>query len=283
MKSGIYKDVTNQEYHADKALSSSKVKKLLTGTAASFKYHLDNPESIESDALLRGSVLHAMLLEPLKFMDYFVFETSELKDKTKLAKNGGSKEDWDNLKKYAEHGKIPLVKYDMYKDCTGMRNSVQAHPWWKNIADHAVNEISLFSEIEGIPVKARYDSLLDEKHIIDLKTSKNVLNTASIQRSIVDYGYHLSAAMYIEVGKSLGLEVDGFTWAFVEINAPYSCRFVEASAKMLDVGRDEFYKCLRKIKQCQESNNWPGYTLKIDKIDLPNWYASKEILFESEL
>lgn len=283
MKSGIYKDVTNQEYHADPAISSTPLKVMKDGTPESFKYHLDNRQSIESDALLRGSVLHAMLLEPRKYMDYFVFESHELKDKTKLTKNGGSKEDWDNLKRVAEHANLPLVKFDMYKDCTGMRNSVQAHPWWKNIAEHAVNEISLFSEIEGIPVKARYDSLLDEKHIIDLKTSKNVLNTASIQRSIVDYGYHLSAAMYIEVGRSLGLEVDGFTWAFVEINAPYSCRFVEASAKMLDVGRDEFYKCLRKIKQCQESNNWPGYTLKIDKIDLPNWYASKEILFESEL
>lgn len=283
MKTGIYKSVTNEQYHADPAISSTKLKKLKDGTAQSFKYHLDNPEHVESDALLRGSLLHAMLLEPEQYMDYFIIESRELKDKTKLAKNGGNKEDWDKLKKWAENEAKPLVKHDIYRDCVGMRNSVLAHPFWINIANHGANERSLFAEIDGVLVKARYDSLLEVSKIIDLKTSRNTLTTAGIQRTIADLGYHFSAAMYIEVGKALGLDITSFVWVFVETSAPYSCRFVEASDKMLEIGKEEFYKCLAKFKECQESGIWAGHPLTIDKIDLPNWYANKEYLFESEL
>lgn len=279
---GIYEDISNADYHADKAISSTSLKKLLNATPAHFKYALDNRETSDSDALLRGSVLHAMLLEPDTLSASFVFESHVIPDKTKLAKNGGGKETWDALKEKAQIRGLPLVKYDIYQDCIAMRDSVLAHPHWPNVKSHAKKEISLFAEINGVRVKARYDAMLANMMIIDLKTSRNILTTGKIQSTIAELGYHFSAAMYTEVGKACGLPIDRFVWIFIESFAPYSARFVEASEQMMEVGKSEFYKCLEKYKTCMQSSVWDAYSNDIDIVHLPNWYANKETLFEIE-
>lgn len=275
---GIIEGLSNDAYHADKAISSTGLKKLLTGTPAHLRAYLYNDAKIESEALLRGSVLHSMLLEPDTLNDNYIFERNYLVNKTRLSKNGGTKEHWDSLKEVAEVTGKPLVKYEIYAACKAMRDKVQAHDFWPNIGRDAKKEISLFTEIEGVPVKARYDAILSDA-VIDLKTSRDILTSANIQKTIVKLGYHFSAAMYLAIGRKLGIKVDRFVWIFVENQEPYGCRYVEASQEMLEIGEQEFLKCLKKYKTCLENDDWEAYPKTIDVIDLPNWYANKEFLF----
>jgi exodeoxyribonuclease VIII len=281
--SGIVEGLSNELYNVSKAMRSTVLKKLHDATPGHMRHSLDNPSSETSEALLRGQVLHCMVLEPHNLQKQFVLERTELRDKTKLNKNGGSKEDWDQLKSMAEVLGIPLVKHDMYLQVKGMANSISKHQHWQLFNAIGRKELSLFAEIEGVPCKARYDVMASEEgqtFICDLKTSKETLTNQNVQKIIVQYGYHFSAAMYVEIGKALGLQIDEFSWMFVENKAPFGCRMVKASPEMMEIGREEFYKCLRKFKECRDKNEWPMYPLTLDTIDLPGWYANKQFLFE---
>jgi len=275
LKTGIYKSVTNEQYHADPAISSTKLKKLANSTAYHFKYALENPQTMEGDSILLGSLVHTLVGEPKKLTDQYIIESQPLSDKTKLEKNGGSKGEWDAMKKQSQDQGLPLVKHEIYRNGIAMRNSVFAHPLWQVMADRQKAEISLFAEIEGIPVKARYDLLIGDT-IIDLKSTRESLDNENLSRVIAKLGYHFSAAMYIEVGKALSLPMKKFRWIFVENTAPFACRFVEASEEMLETGKQEFYACLEVYKSCKNSNNWPGYTQNIEQLSLPVWYKNKE-------
>jgi len=219
-----------------------------------------------------------MLLEPGTLNDTYVFERHYLPNKTRLAKNGGSKEHWESLKEIAELTGKPLVKWDLYHAAKTMREQVSLNPYWRDIEENSSKEISLFAEIEGVPVKARYDALLSNL-VIDLKTSKDILTTSNIQKTIIKLGYHFSAAMYLEIGKACGLDVDGFVWIFVENQAPHGCRYVQADNDMIEFGRQEFYACLDKYKECIKADKWPGYSTEIDVISMPEWYKNREYLF----
>lgn len=272
---GVYRNLPSRVYDDDPGVRSSILKKLKSGTPAHLWYAMQNPDQDTAEALLRGQVLHAMLLEPERENDYFVFETFPLGSKTTLAKNGGSKELWDAMKKEALERGVPLVPYSIYSQCIAMRDNVQAHELWMNIGKHAEKELSIFTEINGVRIKVRLDAYLNGM-IADLKTTRHRLTKGNMEKIIVDENYHVSAAMYMEAAKAIGLEAESFVWVFVESNAPNFCRFGQATPEMLETGRIEFYKLLEKYKTCSESGTWEAYPLDIEMLDLPAWYAKRE-------
>lgn len=277
---GIHENVSMERYNEIHALRSTLLKELLDGTPAHLKDALDNPEEKDSNALLQGRVLHAMLLEPGKLHDYFVFEDLKLGDKTKLIMNGGSKETWDLMKKDASLRGLPLVPYAIYSRCLGMSRKVKAHPFWSNLDKNGHKELTLIAVINNVRVKARLDVLLGNVLIADLKTCRFRLNKRRIQAAITEFGYHLSAAMYLEIAKALGLPAKRFVWIFIESKSPHLVRYFEASTKMLETGQKEFYELLDKVKACEATDTWEAYPEIVETIDMPDWYDHREILFQ---
>lgn len=282
--SGVVPNLSAKDYHAHPADSSSILKHYLKfPTPAHARDAIENPKE-QGDALLRGNVTHTLTLEPHRIDLDYVIEREKLHDKTRLVKNGGSKEIWDDMKKRADEQLLPIVDHKMWRDANGMADSIKAHDEWKKLANSKRTqfELSVFSQIKGRPVKARYDAT-KSGIVFDIKTCRFPLTDAKIMQVIASEKYHLSAAMYLEVGQSIGLEVDTFVWVFVESFRPYLCRFFEATEKMLDVGRDEFYYALEKHGQCKKAKSWPGYSTAITKIDLPDWYESRDAYMYEEM
>jgi len=274
-KIGTVPNLPAKDYHAHPATGSSTLKNYLKfPTAAHARDAIENPKEA-GDAALRGTVTHTLLLEPHRLDLDYVIEREKLHDKTRLIKNGGSKEDWDAMKKRADELLLPIVDHKTWREANGMADSVKAHKQWKKLGKGAEFELSVFGQINGHPVKARYDAVKNGV-ILDVKTCRFPLTDAKIMQVIASEKYHLSAAMYLEVGKSIGLDVDTFNWVFVESFRPYLCRFFEAKPKMLEVGLEEFYYALEKHGQCKKDKKWPGYTEEITEIDLPDWYESRE-------
>lgn len=273
--SGIARGLPASEYHAHPATSSTPLKNYLKyPTAAHARNAIENPKEL-GDALLRGNVTHTLLLEPHRIDLDYVIERDKLHDKTRLIKNGGSKEDWDAMKKRADEQLLPIVDHKMWQEANGMAESIKAHKEWKKLSKGTEFELSVFAQINGQPVKARYDAMKNGV-ILDVKTCRFPLTDAKIMQVIASEKYHLSAAMYLEVGKAVGLDVDTFVWVFVESFKPYLCRFFKATEKMLEVGRDEFYYAIDRHAECRKNKVWPGYTTEITEIDLPDWYESRE-------
>lgn len=275
----IIPELRADAYFDHPAISSSKLKKYKLPTPAHAKWAMDN-EKLDSDAILKGQVLHAMLLEPDRLDSYFVIEKEKLFDKQKLMRNGGSKELWDTMKAEAEERLVPLVSHAIYVDALGMRDSVENAAFWRHVSKYGLKEVSLFSEIDGVPVKSRLDVVYGSA-VLDLKTCGKFVTDQRIESVIENLSYHLSAAMYLEVANSLGLQVDRFVWVFIESFAPYLCRFVEASPEMLKTGRQEFLACLEKHKVCTRTGLWPGYgSDEIPMVNLSSRYKSTLILNE---
>lgn len=276
---GIHEGIPFSDYNAFDAVRSSQLKKLLDGPPADLKWSIDNPDDETSDALLEGEVLHSILLEPDTLDSRFIFETEQLKDKNKLSKNGGSKEAWDALKAEAEEKQLRLVSYDIYSRTRAMADQIRKHPYWNNLQDFAQKELTLVAEINGVLCKVRLDALLYGKTlggvVFDLKTTREKLTLRNIESVISDYSYHLSAAMYIEVGKALGLDLRGFNWIWFEKSPPYNVRITSASPSMLERGREEFYRTLEVFKTCCQTGVWSSYPEEIEEVGLPAWYQNR--------
>lgn len=275
----IIRDLPNKLYHEHPAVSSTTLKKFMPpNTPAHAKHAIDNPKKA-TEALIRGQVLHCLLLEEHRLDIDFVIEKEKLWDKTKLVKNGGSKEKWELLKAEADQRLVSLVPNKLWVEAQAMRDSIEAHPYWQNVKKFGQKELTIIGQLKGEPVRVRYDAQYGSI-VLDVKSSRFPLTDARIQAVIAEELYHLSAAMYLEVGQSVGMGVDRFVWIFVQNVAPYCCRFIEATEKMLEVGRDEFYKCLSIYTECKNAGEYPGYPVEteIKKVDLPDWYAKREFM-----
>ena len=272
----IIRNLPADAYWDHPAVSSTTLKKYRLPTRAHTKHQIDNPKT-DTEALIRGQVTHCLVLESHRLDLDFVIEKEKLWDKTKLAKNGGSKEAWDLLKKEAEERLVPLVPNDVWVQAQGMANSVKSSEFWQHVALHGDKELSIFSEINGVPVKSRLDAKFMTA-VLDIKSCRHHITDKRIKSVIAELGYHISAAMYLEVAKSAGLEVDRFIWVFVESFEPYLCRFIEATPKMLEIGTSEFYSCLEKHETCMNSDIWPGYANQILALDLPDWYKMQDYI-----
>lgn len=283
---GIYRNVPYQTYNAHPGMRSTLLKVLLDGTPADLKHAMDNPLDKETPALIRGELLHAMLLEPLTVHDRFVMVAEPLKDK----RSGADKKAWETYKAMAKEQDKQLIDYPMVQQCNGMADAVRKHPRWKNIADFADKELTLIAKLQDVLCKVRLDAALLPRStgggIFDIKTMEKPPTTRNITKAIVDYSYHLSTAMYVEVAKAAGLRIGdpeigwtGFSWIWIQSKPPYHVRITDASQALLETGTIEFYDLLKSVKTSMDSGVWPGYGDRIDQTDLPSWYFNREYYF----
>ncbi len=103
-------------------------------------------------------------------------------------------------------------------------------------------------EIEAVGLRIGYDL-----KTVSMGNVKQSALRARLHREIIERDYHLSAGMYCDVAA-----LDQFFWIFVNKDEHYHwIAIVEASADLLELGRLEYRKTLRDIKQAQDSGVWP--------------------------
>lgn len=266
----ICENLDFSDYWSDPAVSSSTLKKfLIHPTPAHVKYAIENPKD-DNDALLCGRVLHSILLEPHTLDTLYVIEREKLRHKTKLEKNGGTKEAWDKLKAESDSRIVPLVSHELWATAKGMADNIESMDIWTPLSKYGKKELSIFAKIRNQAVKARLD-LIFGSHIFDIKSTRHTLTDDKISKIILDERYHLSAAMYMDVANAAGIEASRFSWIFVENFPPYLCRIIEAPAEMIAAGRNELQYCLRKWKAASDGY-WPGYDHDASYATMPAWY-----------
>ncbi|AIN20342.1 hypothetical protein CH54_1431 [Yersinia rochesterensis] len=165
----------------------------------------------------------------------------------------------------AETNKSPIT-LKQYELAKSIQQAVFNHPaagGLVNNPNRAV-EVSYYGmdEDTGIDIRVRPDQEIDFNGIrvcFDLKTIqygriKQEALRSKLHRTIIDFDYHVSAAMYCDVG-----DFDQFFWIFVNKDEGYHwVAIVEASPDELELGRLEYKKALRDIQKAQETDNWPA-------------------------
>jgi len=263
MKPGIYPGITNRDYHADPALGSTSLKTLATKTPAHYQHDKSHPKS--SAAFTLGTAAHSLILED----DTSGFHVVEADNwLTKAAKEAKAEA--------LAAGKQPLL-YKEAAQVFAMCDAVMNHPVAGKLFTAHKAEQSVFWDEDGLMLKCRPDAWNPDL-LVDLKTTVSA-DPNEFGKVAHSFGYHQSAAHYIDGVKAATGEELPFHFVLVEKADPYLVSVVELDWEAVNIGRGLNERAKRIYRECVESNTWPGYPAS-EPVSLPMYaiYKSEDLL-----
>lgn len=306
--------LSNEGYHNSEPyrqyLSSSQLKKLLISPKA-FKHSLDNPEETKSDALRFGSLFHDCMgalaeggsLEHI--IDTIVVFEPPINAKTGQPYGTTTKAYKEAYEAFTTSLNGTLVSTAEERDMANamlqslLFGSGSTSEQVRKLLRWGKPEVSHFVEYEGCKFKWRPD-LETKRKIVDWKTvSTDDLSEESINRIILKYGYHISAAFYQFFEHERTGVWKQFILVLVSKVAPYDCVMVDMSnygyRYLPDVdmvipgpGAMEFKRLLDLHIKCSKENHWPGAEtfipdnngVRMLEIQPPRYYSNKFLELE---
>lgn len=263
--------MTAEQYHSHSAVGHSGLVRIMRSPAHYMEYITNPPEP--TAAMVMGAAFHAAILEPETFKSTFV-AAPKFDRRTKEGK--AAAEAWE----LANAGKTALPA-EQFEAIQKMVENVMSHKGAANLLECGLPEkVAFWTDLEtGIECKCRPDFLSIKGEaiagIVDIKTC-NDASADGFSRTIATLGYDVQAAFYQDGIKALTGRTVPFYFIAVEKEPPYAVACYEASAAMIEVGRDKYRGALQLLKWCQTEGRWPSYQPngEVETINLPRW-ASK--------
>lgn len=264
---GLHEGLSNSDYHADPAVGSTGLKRILV-SPAHFRY--PNPFNA-TRAKEIGSAIHCRVLESERWeTDYKVVECDA---RTSALYKAACK----------DHPKERVLTSVEYENVLGMQKGVMRNRHCRELIEAPGRyELSLFTTdpITGVPVKVRYDKLTDAGMPCDLKKTQRAKRD-DFSRTIHSYGYHLSAALYMDAWEwQYGEKLDVMRWIAVEEQSPHAAMRYMPDPDALMIGRAMYREALEIYSECLDRDEWPSYLDDSEEIGLPGYAISS---FEDEL
>lgn len=238
-------------YYSDPAISHSMLKHMAK-SPAHFKAELERP-NVQTDAMLLGSLVHAMVLEP------HVVEPNYLRAEKVDRRTKEGKAQWAAMQSEDK----TLVKAEVWETAERMAESVLDC----GVASSLVMEAAAMNKIEvefkwndnrfGVERKSKVDGITDHT-IVDLKTTTDA--TRGFDRSVVKYWYHTQAAYYRDALASAGMSRSLFTIIAVEKTPPYAVAIVRMDDDVMDWGKEIVDNWLDQLRSCKASQRYPSFT-----------------------
>lgn len=268
---GLHLDVPQDVYRAAEGVAASDLKNMQRSPAFA---HMRS--SVSTPAQLWGTAVHTAILEPEELYKRYA-EDPEHPEK------GGYPAGWRNTKAYKEQkaellsipGVEGLLELGQLTDLAWIQKRVgedeigaQLHA----LAGH--NEASAFAWDDefGLWRKCRPDRLIpDARMIVDVKTS-NDHRPHGFARACRQYGYHMSAAYYLDtISDAMDQTFDHYVFLVVNSDAPFECASYTLDADSIEQGRYEYRRALAEWRECVETGRWPATSGKIQELRLPEW------------
>lgn len=270
MKPGIYYDISNEEYHSGEGVSKSQLD-LIAKCPALVKWNAMAPEDEEKkDALIMGTALHCLLLEPQFFDERFAV-MPKMNRTTKQGKVDYAK----FMNERDQDGRIILLEEEERK-LRLMQESTFAHPAAKILLDmdgHCEASIYWVDDETGLLCKIRPDKIINDKPIVvDVKKTGDM---SRFSNSIDEYRYHVQAAMYMDgYRQHFGVTP---TFIFIVVSeaisaGKYPVRVFILDEHDLSVGYEIYRNNLLTFSDCVNSDRWDG----IEMIKRPEWARRKD-------
>jgi hypothetical protein len=280
-KPGLVFDLDENTYHADTTTLSASGAKTLLG---------NRPPSPDSDALHFGSLVHTVILEPHKLDTYAVLDPDEIGVKANgdRADNPTATKAWKDAVFAAKRDGLTVIAPKMLAKARALAAAVKKHPEAGRLLAAATgHEVSAYADHpSGARVRARFD-LIGPGFIGDIKTTRDA-DPENFGRSMHAFGYHISAANYLDIARANGLEVDRFDLICVEKEpAPggdYRVSVLEIHPDAIDLGRQLMAEACARWLALGKRVDLPSYGDDRHLIDLPGWaYESDDNLVELKL
>jgi exodeoxyribonuclease VIII len=212
----------------------------------------------DSKRLALGRAAHTAILEPDRFpLDFVVFPG---------ARRAGK--EWDAFA--AANRDKTILKLDEYAACLSMRDAVRSHPVARDLLaqGQAEQTITWTDPETGLDCKARAD-WLGAIAFDDVKTTGDI-DATRFGALATRMGYPMQMAFYREGLLQNGLDLDAKIIA-VEADEPFDVAVFSVDDDALYAGEIEWRDGLRKVKQCQAEQRWPGRYEQEVTLILPPW------------
>lgn len=264
---GIYTDIPELVYHADRgSLSSSGARKLLDCPAI-FHHEQEQPPTPKPQFDF-GHVAHGLVLGV--GLDVVPVDAPDWK--TKAAQ--------EERKQAHAEGKVPLLVDDVAK-AELMAQRVLEHETAAALLAVGDPEISGYWHDDVAPVRLRFRT--DWLHpgrsriiAVDYKTSTSA-NPGKFAKSCADFGYHQQAAWYIDGLAETGAGEDSaFLFIVQSKEPPHLVTVVELDPDDIDRGRRLNRRAINLYADCIADDQWPDYGQGIHQISLPGYSRYQE-------
>lgn len=282
---GVYPDIPNEIYHGrdeicpGPSISSSGLKTILAKSPYHYWYGSGlnpNPpveEKAPSTALNFGKLAHSWVVEGDKALDDYeiVDDTWDRRAKDRKA--------WAEEVEAAGKTIMKQGALDQVRAMARAINTSIAAPMLRG----SEKEVTLAWQDEetGVWLRVRFDALhlnppTTGKWIVpDYKTAADA-GPVAFSRAVANFGYHISAAMYLEgCERVLGRRPDAWVWMVQESAEPFAVACYQADPEDLEWGRLEFRRALNLFAECLRTDHWPGYAEDVAMISTPAWHRSQ--------
>jgi hypothetical protein len=299
LEPGRYSNMPEAKYFALDAVNSSLLK-LMGRSAAHCKAAMDGTTRRDTEAQKVGRMIHCAALEPERFASAYCQTPdpascpqalTDLASYRAAAKDlgikvGGSKAElkarilesdpgiafWDDVNANLAGDREPL-KADHWQMAQQILESIEANTGAKNsLSGGVAEETVVWRDVNtDLLCKSRMDYYREDLGVIvDIKTTEDA-SPRAVERDVMKYGYHKSAAHYLNGLQARNMPGDNFIWVFIEKSPPYAIGLYFASPDLLSAGKDDMRRYLDQFAACTDSGHWPGYSTDFQTVTLPDW------------
>lgn len=263
---GFIHGLDEATYHADRESLSASGAKVLLGK---------RPPSSDTEALLFGRLVHTVILEPHKLDAYAVLDPTIIGVKAdgSQADNPTATKAWKDAVFKAKCDGLTIVAPRDLAKANAMAEAVRKHPEAGRLLAAATDhEVSAYADHPtGAKVRARFD-LIGPGFIVDVKTCRDA-DPETFGRTMHGFGYHISAANYLDIARANGLDVDRFDLICVEKEptpgGDYRVSVLEIHPDAIEVGRELMAEACKRWLALGKRVDLPHYGDDRHVIDLP--------------
>jgi exodeoxyribonuclease VIII len=268
MKPSFIFDQSEPEYRAaTPVLSQSIIKNILNKSPAHALTAIQSP--VDSAAMRLGRAAHCLTLEGSTVFNQHYIVAPECDRRTKEGKT-------DYADFLAKLGNKEVITLDELATVTAMDEALKQNNLTKHLFVNGCPEVSAFGQVDGTPIKGRFDYYHpNEQIIIDLKTCLDASPEAA-KKYVINYGLHIQQYVYSEIHRSItGSAPTDFIFVLVEKSAPYAVAVFRLDKEAIAAAKLEVQRGLEIYRQCIKTNTWPAYPEAVQSIGLPAWYLKQ--------
>lgn len=266
---GVYTadDLSNEEYHAMSALSSTGAKILAHQSAYHYRYLRENPKAATASMQL-GTAVHIGILEPERFESAIVVIPEDAPKRPSAREANAKKPSDATLAAVAwwkrfEAGAAGKLVFDAedFDRIQKMIASVQRHEHAMALLEDGQRELSLLwrDGAYDVPARCRFDFFGNNMVAADLKTTVDA-SPEGFARQAANLGYHLSAAFYWGGAEAvLNESPRAWFWICVENVAPYATAVYACEPDALRAGMRLVNTAMGRFRVARSSNYWDAY------------------------
>lgn len=264
----LIEDLPEDQYHADWLTLSASGAKTLLG---------HRPPSGDSEALTFGRLAHTVILEPHKLDTYAVLDPDVIGVKADGSKadNPTATKAWKDAVFEAKRDGLTVIAPKMLAKAQALAIAINAHPEAGRLMAAATgHELSAYAEHpSGATVRARFD-LVGPGFIADIKTTRDA-DPEHFGRAMHQFGYHISAANYLDIARANGLDAERFDLVCIEKEptpgGEYRVSVLEIHEAAIEKGRELMAEACRRWLALGKRVDLPSYGPDRHVIDLPAW------------